>query len=170
MFSCDNVRVRRLPPPQRESRPKQGGTSMPAFRRLRRLLAFLLLFLLTSGNANAGPLEDGVAAANRGDYSTALRLLRPLAEHGDAQAQYNLGVVYAHGRGVAKDDSTAVLWYRKAAEQGFALAQSNLGLMYANGRGVARDDATAVLWYRKATEQGLALPRSEEHTSELQSP
>src|SRR6185369_15612676 len=135
---------------------EQGGTSMPPFGRMRRLLVFILLSLLTFGNASAGPLEDAVAAAKRGDYTTALQLLRPLAEQGNAQAQGDLGWMYADGEGVAKDDTAAVLWYRKAAEQGLASAQHNLGWMYANGRGVAKDNATAVLWYRKAAEQGFA--------------
>ena len=54
----------------------------------------------------------------------------------NAQAQYNLGVMYDEGRGVRQDDAEAVRWYRQAAEQGYAAAQYNLGAMYANGRGV----------------------------------
>ncbi len=53
------------------------------------------------------------------------------AEQGDAMAQFNLGVMYNTGRGVAQDYKQAVAWFRKAAEQGDAMAQFNLGLMYA---------------------------------------
>ncbi len=66
--------------------------------------------------SNAGPFEDGNAAYQRGDYATALRLWRPLAEQGDAGAQYNLGLMYREGQGVSQDDAEAAKWYRKAAE------------------------------------------------------
>lgn len=79
---------------------------------------------------------------------------------GDASAQYNLGVMYANGQGVTKDDAEAVKWYRKAADLGFAIAQVNLGVAYANGKGVAKDDAEALKWYRKAAELGNANAQS----------
>ena len=85
--------------------------------------------------AYAGPHEDGLAAYQRGDHATALKIMRPLAEQGQAQAQHNLGVMYYNGV-PAKDYGEAVKWYRMAAEQGFADAQVNLGFMYHNGRGV----------------------------------
>jgi TPR repeat protein len=67
-----------------------------------------------------------------------------------------LGVKYAFGKGVLKDDKQAVYWYQKAADQGYAEAQSILGVMYANGKGVLKDDKQAVYWYQKAADQGLA--------------
>ena len=82
--------------------------------------------------------------------------LRTDAEQGDADAQFNLGVMYDSGRGVLKDQAEAVRWYRLAAEQGHADAQFNLGAMYANGVGVPRDDAEAVRWYRLSADQGNA--------------
>ena len=57
------------------------------------------------------------------------------AEQGHAQAQFNLGAMYATGEGVLQDDAEAVKWYRMAAEQGHAMAQSNLGVMYDKGQG-----------------------------------
>jgi uncharacterized protein len=81
--------------------------------------------------------------------------LRKKAEEGDAEAQYNLGRMYARGEGVPKDPAEAVKWYRKAADQGQASAQINLGKMYANGEGVPKDASEAVKWYRKAAEQGI---------------
>ena len=77
--------------------------------------------------------KKGLDAHERGDYVTALKEWRPLAERGDANAQSNLGVMYDKGQGVPQDDKTAVKWYTLAAEQGNALAQYNLGVMYANG-------------------------------------
>ena len=94
--------------------------------------------------------------------STSIRLLPPAgvtelrarAELGIAGAQFNLGVMYANGRGVLQDDFEAVHWYRRAADQGLAGAQFNLGGMYAEGRGVPQDAAEAARWYRLAAEQG----------------
>ncbi len=87
--------------------------------------------------------DEGVAALQRGDYATALREYRPLAEQGHATAQYNLGIMYDNGQGVLQDYAKAVKWVRKAAEQGDANAQYNLGLMYKNGLGVPQDEAQA---------------------------
>ena len=82
--------------------------------------------------------------------------MKALAEQGLAAAQYNLGFMYAFGRGVPKNDAEAVKWYRKAADQGDADAQYNLGVMYGNGRGVPENDAEAVKWWLKAADQGDA--------------
>jgi TPR repeat protein len=60
-----------------------------------------------------------------------LRLARPLAEQGNADAQFGVGWMYDNGQGVPQDDARAVVWSRKAADQGYARAQLNLGVMYA---------------------------------------
>jgi TPR repeat protein len=70
--------------------------------------------------------------------------------------QFELGLAYKNGWGVAKDDAEAVRWSRAAAEEGHAGAQSDLGWMYEHGRGVPRDDVEAVRWFREAAEQGDA--------------
>ena len=96
--------------------------------------------------------------------STSIRLLPPAgvtelrarAEAGVPGAQFNLGVMYAKGRGVPQDEAAAVYWYRLAAGQGLAEAQFNLGGMYAEGRGVSQDGAVAARWYRLAAAQGYA--------------
>ena len=79
---------------------------------------------------------------------------RRLAEQGDAEAQFNLGFMYANGEGVPEDDAEAVRWYRMAAEQGYARAQSILGLMYANGEGVPENYVRAYAWLNLAAAQG----------------
>jgi TPR repeat protein len=66
----------------------------------------------------AGPLDDADAAIKRRDYATALRIVRPLAERGDANAQYNLGVFYDNGLGVPQDRIRAYMWLDLAAMQG----------------------------------------------------
>ena len=100
--------------------------------------------------------DEGVEAFYRGDYETALRELRPLAEQDHAGAQSYLGFMYYKGHGVPQDYAEAVKWYRKAAEQGMAQAQHSLSYMYDKGQGVPQDYAEAVKWYRKAAAQGDA--------------
>jgi TPR repeat protein len=74
----------------------------------------------------------------------------------NAEAQYQLGLKYARGAGVTRDDALAATLFRKAAEQGHADAQAALGFAYHLGRGVPQSDAEAVTWLRKAAEQGFA--------------
>jgi uncharacterized protein len=108
----------------------------------------------------AAPFDDAFSAYSRGDYETAMRLFRPLAEQGDAAAQNSIGVIYELGRGVPKDYKQAVAWYRQAADQGNDVAQSNLGFMYQSGRGVPQDDKQAVAWFRKAADQDNAVAQN----------
>jgi len=79
---------------------------------------------------------------------------RKAAEQGDANAQNNVGAMYANGKGVPQDYAQAMRWYRKATEQGDAAAEYGVGRMYANGNGVPQDYAQAIGWFRKAAEQG----------------
>ena len=102
----------------------------------------------------------GLAAYKAEDYPEAARWFSKAAEQGDTTAQFNLGVMYDKGQGVAQDDGEALRWYLKAAELGNALAQYCLGLMYYRGDGVAQDDREAVHLWRKAAEQGHALAQS----------
>ena len=95
-----------------------------------------------------------MAAFKRGDYETAMGEFRPLAEQGDARAQFNLGAMYLYGWGVPRDVGEALRWYRLAADHGLADAQFILGFMYGAGRGVRQDSAAARRWYRKAAEHG----------------
>ncbi len=66
--------------------------------------------------------EIGVAALSCGDYETALKEFRPLAERGKAVAQWSLGIMYERGRGVPQDYVQAYRWYTLAASQGIDLA------------------------------------------------
>jgi TPR repeat protein len=95
----------------------------------------------------------GLCVGGCGD-SNSLESVQQKAEAGDAPAQYNLGYMYANGRGVPKDDREAVKWYRKAAEQGDAGAQYNLGGMYAKGEGVPQDYILAYAWFNLADLSG----------------
>src|SRR5271166_4344869 len=98
------------------------------------LLVGGVLALALSGIAVAGPLEDGNAAYERGDYAAAMNYWRPLADGGNADAQFGLGTLYINGGGgVPRDYARALAWYRKAADQGNAGGQASLGVMYAAG-------------------------------------
>jgi TPR repeat protein len=105
--------------------------------------------------ALAADFKTGLDAYNRGDFAAALREWQPIAQQGEPHAQYNLGLLYARGQGVAQDYAQAAAWYRKAAEQGVPAAEYNLGVMYANGQGVAADPQEASKWFLKAAEQGV---------------
>ena len=101
--------------------------------------------------------KDADAAYARGDYATALQLNLPLANAGDAVAQFNIGLMYDKGNGVPQDYAEAAKWFRKAADQGLAVGQFNLGVSYERGQGLRQDYAEAAKWYRKAAEQDLAM-------------
>ncbi len=127
--------------------------------RMKRLLPILLTLVALLFNPTEGWSADfrkGLDAAQRGDYATALREWKPLAEQGNAKAQVELGALYSEGEGVPQDFKEAVKWYRLSAEQGNAEAQFNLGAMYSLGMGVPKNDREAVKWYRLAAEQGDA--------------
>jgi len=113
---------------------------------MRRFLFAVFLVVAWATVAVAASLQEAEFAYDRGDYTQAARLFRPLAEQGIASAQFNLGMMYARGQGVPQDYLAALKWYRRAAEQGNASAQNNLGLMYERGRGVRQDFILAHMW------------------------
>jgi len=122
-----------------------------------RIIAVLIfIFHIGSTVVLADPLEDAQAAFGHGDYTTALKLLRPLAEKGNANAQNDLGWMYEQGKGVTKDFKEAMKWYRSAAEQGSPQAQYNLGVMYFEGHGTHSNFPEALKWYRMAASKGNA--------------
>jgi TPR repeat protein len=104
-----------------------------------------IAFQLGRALSKAGNAEDEAAG-----------LYRKAAEAGHGDGMYNLGVAYAEGRGVEKDEAEAVRWFRKAAEAGLSDGMYNLGVAYANGRGVEKDEVEAVRWYRKAADAGIS--------------
>ena len=85
---------------------------------LNHILAVINLVLSFAESVAAGPLEDADAAVKRRDYATAVRLIRPLAEQGDASAQYTLGVFYDNGLGVPQDHIRSYMWFDLSAAQG----------------------------------------------------
>jgi uncharacterized protein len=123
----------------------------------RTLIATCLTITVLLGSAGmswGADFQKGLTAALSGNYATALREWTPLAEQGNANAQYGLGYLYNNGQGVPQDYKIAVKWWRLAAEQGIADAQESLGHMHSDGKGVLQDYKTAVKWYKLAAEQG----------------
>jgi hypothetical protein len=118
-------------------------------------VVILVLACTISGSAIAGAFEDGSNAWDHGDYASAMRLLRPLADRGDPRAQSRVGVMYQHGWGVQLDYADAVSWLRQAADQGDADAQNNLAFMYLYGRGVSKDYVSAHMWFSLAASRGV---------------
>ena len=124
-------------------------------KRLTATICLTIAVLLGSvGMSWSADFQKGLTAARSGDFATALREWRPLAEQGNARAQTSLGFMYAKGKGVPEDDKEAVKWYNLAAEQGDADAQYNLGLMYKRGQGVLQDNAYAHMWWNIAASSG----------------
>ena len=122
--------------------------------KMHRVATLAAILSCTAGApALAQDFDAGKAAADAGDFATALDNWRPLAEQGDVAAQYNLGMMYARGDGVDEDLATAAEWFERAAEQGHPEAQARIGAMYVRGLGVEQDSATGVDWLQRAAEQ-----------------
>lgn len=120
------------------------------------IAVLVLSLLLFPAVAFANQLTDGQTAYLNKDFQTSLKLLQPLADQGNAEAQYWVGNMYFSGESVTKDFVEGVKWYRKAAEQGFAPAQGILGSAYEHGWGTKIDYAEALKWYQKSADQGYA--------------
>ena len=121
-----------------------------------------LLFVLALAVTPVGVDAQDTASVSCADIALLTSLsrwreaVRTCAEQGDAEAQYQLGIMYAVGSGVPEDFVESVRWARLAAEQGHGGAQTSLGVRYRYGRGVPEDDVEAVRWFRLAAEQGNA--------------
>ena len=130
-------------------------------------VAILIISILMAGPAIAEPFEDATKAYFSGDYAAAYRLIKPMAEKGLPEAQFNLGLMYNNGQGVPQDYAEAVTWYRKAAEQGNAKGQYSLGMMFYRGRGVPKDYVLAHMWLNLATSRYPALEKAKREWAEI---
>ena len=102
---------------------------------------------LSQGSGRDAGLRPGAQVVRegcrQGQYEKA-------AAKDNAIAMFNLGLLYANGRGMAQDYIRAREWYEKAAAKDYTSAMVNLGVLYANGQGVTQDYAKAREWYEKA--------------------
>lgn len=121
---------------------------------MRSLFAILLVAMLAT-HANAQNFKTGLDAYDRGDFATALKEWQPLAERGDARAQFNLGVIHFNAQSVPHDPVKAVQWYRAAADQGYGPAQAGLAFMYETGQGVLQNYIEAYKWLTLAARNGV---------------
>lgn len=97
--------------------------------------------------SHAGLWEDGYAAYQRKDYTTAVAKWQLVADSGNAQAQSLLGLMHFFGQGVPQNYGTSLRWLYLAAAQAEPKAQFKLGSMHANGQGVKRDHVRAAMWF-----------------------
>lgn len=108
------------------------------------------LCLATVGAVGAQDLTVGIEKARQGDFPGAYDVLHPLAKGGDAQAQFNLGLLYHSGMGVARNEAEAVRLYAASAEKGFPLAEEYLAIGYEEGWfGLPKDPRQANYWREK---------------------
>ncbi|MCK5394958.1 MAG: sel1 repeat family protein [Gammaproteobacteria bacterium] len=114
------------------------------------------LFLTTAFcNVAAEGLDDAVDAMRTGDFAEAYCIMRPLAERGDADAQYNIGWMYLNGYGLRINDSLALEWWLLASKQGHIDASFSIGMLYSLGEGeVDKDLNLAVDYYLLAAKNG----------------
>jgi TPR repeat protein len=115
-----------------------------------RWLVFVLSLAVLQALAACSWFEDDA------EYETTFRKNLPLAQEGNASAQYNIGTMYYEGLGVDDNFDEALTWFRRSADQGYARAQSRLGFIYAYGSKVPRDYTLAVKWFQRAADQGHA--------------
>ncbi len=120
------------------------------------IVLFLILSLaMASISAVASEVEDAVAAMRIGDFAEAYCIMRPLAERGDADAQYNIGWMYMNGYGLRVNDSLALEWWNKASDQGHVDASFSIGMLYSLGDGdVPKDSTKAIDYYLLAVKAG----------------
>ena len=99
---------------------------------------------------SAQSVKAGIEAWQKSDYSAAVAIWRPLAEKGDADAQFNLGQAYRLGRGVPTNLAAAQSWFERAADKGHVDAQTTLGLLlFQNG-----NHTGGMRWLKVASDQG----------------
>ncbi len=132
---------------------------------MKRLAAVLVLAVGLASNANAG-MDEGVQFYITGEYDKALAEFKPLAEQGDAKAQYFMGFLYHHGYGMKVNEVEAAKWFRMGADQGEWQSQYYLGVIYEKGVGIPKDLAAAHMWLSLAATNPGTTFRDSLHTKE----
>ena len=125
----------------------------------------MTLALACALTAQAG-IDEGVQAYIAGDYSKAMAEFKPMAEKGDANAQYYMGFLYHHGYGVKRDEAEASRWFRMGAQQGEWQSQYYLGVIYEKGVGIKQDLTAAHMWLSLAAANPGTTYRDSLHTKE----
>jgi len=118
-----------------------------------RFLMVLPVTVMLAVPASAG-LREANEAAVREDWPTAIREATPLAEAGNADAAYLLGLLHLNGRGFKQSPRDAIVWFRRAANQDHGAAQLYLGRLSMVGQGTALDFVEAYKWFALAARNG----------------
>jgi hypothetical protein len=135
---------------------KQGAT--PMTRKL--LLGLMISLMLAATVASAEPLADAVRAIEAGKHKEGAQMLKPLADAGNQDAQYRLGMLYYYGKGVKEDEKQAIELWKKAAAQGNVDSMFQIGSAFLFGAQTAKlvddPDREAAMWYFQAASAGHA--------------
>lgn len=108
---------------------------------------YIFAFLLMTSPVFAG-VEEGRDFMEAGQYAEAMAEFLPAARSGNADAEELIGVLYALGLGVPRDDERAFEWYLRSSLKGHPGAQSGIGWYYEVGRGITAPDLVrAYMWY-----------------------
>ncbi len=111
------------------------------------VVALSLLGAVSIAQAEDSSMKRSFDAAEKGEFKKAVDIWKMLAEQGDPQAQFNLGLMYHSGLGMPQNEKEAVRWYHKAAEGGYAAARVYLTVGYEEGWfGLSQDPKQAVYW------------------------
>ncbi len=114
-----------------------------------------LLIALMAAPLEASDVSDAINAMRAGNFAEAYCVLKPYAESGDAEAQYNIGWMYLNGYGLMMNDSKALEWWRRASDQGYTDASFSIAMLYSLGEGqVKKDMGKAIEYYLMAVEDG----------------
>lgn len=121
---------------------------------MKHFISILAILVLLSACSDGDGLSDAASAYKSGNYQTAIKILQPLADKGNALAQNNLAMMYQKGQGVKQNYALAIKYYNLAAEQGVGRAQYNLAKIYEEGLSVKQNYFLAYKYYKSASEQG----------------
>lgn len=121
---------------------------------LRLALCAVFMFVCLPNISLSADIKKGVEAYRNGDYKTALQEWMPIAEQGNADAQFSVGLIFDRGLNVIPDYKAAVKWFTLASKQGHIFAQANLGWKYHKGQGVEKDNIHAYKWWNLAANDG----------------
>ena len=108
---------------------------------------FFLLSSISLAPVALADVEKGRQLMEQSRFEEAMQEFLPAAQAGNADAKELIGVMYAMGLGVERDDRRAFEWYLRASLKAHPGAQSGIGWYYEVGRGVAKDLVRAYMWY-----------------------
>ena len=117
-----------------------------------RNILLLVIFSIVSFFASAN--DSGFTYYEKGEYGKALKIWTEQANNGEANAIYNIGLLYFFGNGVDKDLTIAYKYCKEAALKGLATAQNNLAYMYLNGMGASKNYVNSYAWSLIAIKHG----------------